>query len=217
MEHQKSTIRDIEIQDSYINEGYIFAGPLNFDMMNRQVSTVTGGEINLDANEFEALYILATNEDTYITIGQLCDVYRRKGAADNIDHVSAALENLMHKINQTGDGFMWIESTPEAGYKFKTRWGRKWNKTETVKTPAPVDVITPKNITNIKEHIRKPSSLQLTSLVIKGLGSIAAAIMIVLLLLYSAGIISTQKPEPILIEVDIEDQSVPLASPDKFE
>jgi len=206
-----------KLHDNEIASEYVFAGPLNLNRAKKQASTVIGGELILNECEFEALCLLAVNMDEYVTFGQ---IYEASWGTDettaNPDYATSALEDLIQHINQTGTGFMWIEHTPELGYTFKTRWGRKWNGNETKKEQAPDNIIQLEPLSDDTQHKSFRLTKRVTTM-IAGAGSIAAAIVLVLLLLYSTGIIQPQEPEPILIEVEIEDSSVPLASPDQFD
>ena len=108
---------------------YIFAGPLNLNKMQKEASTVMGSDIVLGQNDFDALYLLATNEDRHISFQQIYEAsWGRDKETDCLDYASKALENLIQQINRAGDDFMWIDYTSGLGYRFKTRWGRKWNK-----------------------------------------------------------------------------------------
>ena len=90
-----------------------------------------GSDIVLGENDFEALFLLALNEGKYVTFQSLYEAaWGKSESTDSLDFASSALENLIKQINRTGDGFMWIEHSPEMGYRFKTAWGHNWRKKE---------------------------------------------------------------------------------------
>jgi len=106
---------------------YIFAGPLNLNRSTKAAGTVMGSDIVLGENDFEALFLLALNEGKHLTFEQLYEAaWGNSEEAANLDLANSALNDLMQLINRIGDGFMWIEHTPELGYIFKTRWGHNW-------------------------------------------------------------------------------------------
>jgi len=212
MERQNSIKCETETHDNGIGQKYIFAGPLNLNKMQRQASTVMGGDIVLGQNDFEALYMLATNEDAHLTFQQIYEAsWGKEEATDSLDYASSALENLILQVNQIGDEFMWIEHTPGLGYKFKTRWGRKWRGSDITATNIPDNIESFKTAENSIQEQRKPSRVLLMGTLIAGAGSLVAAVMLVLLLLYSTGVITPPEAAPLYIEV--EDQSIPLAAP----
>ena len=105
-----------------------FVGPLNLDRRVKQASTVTGVNLTLNAGEFDALDILAEMEDTHLTFERLYSALRDKGnCSREHETVKLMLDSLSRKVNDAGEGFMWIEYDPEMGYTFKTRWGHNWH------------------------------------------------------------------------------------------
>lgn len=122
----------MEQQDNNAKElHYIFAGPLNLNRLTKEATTVTGSDITLGDNDFEALFYLALNEGKYVTFEQLYEAAWGKSEETGCPKAaSSALEDLVQEINRTGDEFMWIEHRPEMGYRFKTRWGHNWSTQE---------------------------------------------------------------------------------------
>ena len=102
------------MEDIAENKQY-FVGPLNINRQTRQADTVMGTKLLLGENEFDALDKLAEHEGEIFTLEQLNAAHEELGS-------------LMKQVNSKGEGFMWIEYEPEAGYVFKTRWGRAWYK-----------------------------------------------------------------------------------------
>jgi len=101
-----------------------FAGPLNLNRRDKQATTVTGTQLTLDTDEFNALDMLAAQEGESLTFVRLYEAVWNTG--DGSLSRSAArmkLEGLIWKIKETGEGLMWIEYKPETGYSFWTKWG----------------------------------------------------------------------------------------------
>jgi|GEM_PF-3434210 len=108
-------------------ESLYFVGPLNLNRKTKQANTVMGTELLLDAHSFDALDMLATQENKPLTFEQLyAAVWDAKDGADNRDAALVALNNLIKQVSAAGKGFMWIEYSAEAGYTFGTRWGHNW-------------------------------------------------------------------------------------------
>jgi len=222
MEHQNSPNSSTTLQDNAKEQMYVFAGPLNLNRKTRKASTIMGSDIVLGEKDFDALFTLALNEGKYMTFEQLHKAsWGKSEATESLEFATTALENLVQQINSTGDEFMWIENTPEMGYRLKTSWGQnriaqKAQKASEINVPKDIVSINTKEtiITEISKTnnstkvLKKPRVMTLTTL-LAGAGSIAAAIMLVLLLLYSTGVITPQETGPLYIEV--EDPRVPLA------
>lgn len=104
-----------------------FVGPLNLDRQTKQANTVMGTELFLNANEFDALDMLAAQEDEPLTFEQLYNAVWGEG--DNAYNREAAYEKMLdlaEQVDAAGKGFMWIEHCPQAGYTFRTNWGHNW-------------------------------------------------------------------------------------------
>ena len=131
-------------------KGNYFVGPLNLDRMTRQAVTAMGTELALDENEFNALDMLASKEDQYLSFHQLYEAIW--GDPESQIDESAAREsftNLVNQVNKAGGEFMWIEHVPELGYKLRTRWGNNWQKKSIIKVYTPRE--TEEETTNDKE------------------------------------------------------------------
>jgi len=204
MGYQNIAKKDISTHD--IGNQFIFAGPLNLNRETRQASTIMGSDILLGEKDFDALFVLAMNEGEYITFERLHKAsWGKSKATESLDNATAALEKLVQQINSAGDEFMWIEHTPEMGYRFKTNWGKN---PHTQKVP---EISITDNSTKVPE---KPRLMTLAA-ILTGAGSLAAAVMLTLLLLYSTGIMTPQEAEPLYIEV--EDPNIPLAAPENVD
>jgi len=119
-------------------KGNYFVGPLNLDRITRQAVTAMGTELALDKNEFDALDMLASKENQYLTFNQLYEAIW--GNLENqISEGSArsAFRSLIEKVNNAGGEFMWIEHMPDLGYTLKTRWGNNWKKKSIIKVYTP--------------------------------------------------------------------------------
>ena len=224
-----------EENESSVEQKYIFAGPLNLNVMSKKATTAMGSEIQLGENDFDALFLLATNEGESHTFQELYEVaWGKSETTDSLDVAQSALDKMIMQINSVGDEFMWIEFTPGEGYTFNTRWGHNWHTIDSKRSFVPrkrkAITVTPIIPINSKPSLipanqankttatsqtqnTKPKSRKSPIIkILAGVGALAAAIALVLVLLYSTGIISPQEVEPVHIE--IEDPSTPLASPD---
>ena len=214
MERKNGIKPNGKVHDNVLDEQKYFAGPLNLNRDTKQASTVMGIDITLGEMDFEALDLMVRKEGEYLTFQQLYDVsWGTSETTKSVEFATAALDNLITQLNSTGDEFMWVESTPEMGYKFSTRWGQNWSRQNEIKsfTPRIIENITaitaPLTNTGITRRQRRFSPDTLLA----GAGALVAALMLVLLLLYSTGVITPPAAEPLYIEV--EDPGVPLAAP----
>ena len=215
-----NVIREIESELKYT------AGPLNLNRQMKQASTVMGTELSLSAREFNALEMLVRKEDEYLTFDELySSVWKRSVNPDNIKDARISLDNLLTQVCANGEGFMWIEYEPEAGFRFKTHWGKNWD--SSVRTDMPPiafvqeansvdgtdgidyinDTTEPVRIHRVRliQQLRKPRIVAVTA----GLGALAAAIILMLLFLFNSPLINPAEADPVYIEM--EDPSVPLA------
>jgi len=195
MEH-KSNIKE-HINTSH----YYIAGPLNLDREQKKASTVMGGNLGLDGNEFDALYMLATNEGKYLSYQQIANA--SKGIKSE-----TAIKKLVEQINTAGDSFMWIEFEQGSGYMFKTSWGRNWS--ESKNTNDSVNSITEKvNASTEKKGKSNKTSLKTF---VSGAGALAAIILLALFTLLITGVIAPTSPDPVYIEAELEEREIPLAT-----
>ena len=110
-----------------------FAGPLNLNRKTKQATTVTGIELKLDTDEFNALDILAAQEGEIITFERLYEAVWNvgngsRGRCAALTKLEKLMVILIRKVDETGEGLMWIEYKPETGYCFQTSWKRKRQK-----------------------------------------------------------------------------------------
>ena len=132
--------------------GNYFVGPLNLNRMTRQAVTAMGTELALDDNEFNALDILASKEDQFLTFHQIYEAIW----GDSENQVSenaarASFTNLVNQVNKAGGEFLWIEHMPDLGYKLRTRWGNNWQKRSIIKVYTPRETEAEKTPDNDKE------------------------------------------------------------------
>ena len=212
MEHSNTTINDINMLDEK-RQKYT-AGPLNLNRRTKQATTVMGTDLQLGDYDFEALDLMVSNEGEYLTLQQLSEVsWSKSPTPENTEESQTSLNNLIQQINNAGGEFMWVENKPGKGFTFKTRWGQTWNE------PIEVDPFTlqstrarttlPNTTVNIeKSKKQRPSRTALLT----GAGALVATFLLVLLLLYSTGIIAPTSAEPLYI--DVQDTNIPLASPE---
>ncbi|MCL2575152.1 MAG: helix-turn-helix domain-containing protein [Defluviitaleaceae bacterium] len=111
-------------QDGIIKDYYI-AGPLNLDITNKQASTAMGSKIPLSSQEFDTLQALAQRQNDTVDFESIYQIAWNDGNFDR-QTVKASLKQLIQKISEAGQGFMWIEYVAETGYRFKVQWGRGW-------------------------------------------------------------------------------------------
>ena len=105
-----------------------FAGPLNINRQTRKADTVMGTVLPLDEEEFAALDMLVAQEGEWFTFEHLyTTLWSAKDDADDRKAAQTRLDNLIKQVRIAGEGFMWIECKPEAGYRFRTRWGHNWH------------------------------------------------------------------------------------------
>jgi len=183
-----------------------FAGPLNLNRVSKQADTVMGTKLSLEADEFDALDFLASQEGSPISFEQLYKVVWASHYADcNRDTARVIMDSLMKQVRLVGEGFMWIEYKPESGYSFRTLWGRSWqtgDKSSIIQafSPAPAVKKTPR-----MSNVSRPEIFQRRlALAMAGMGmTVMAAAMVLTILL------NGQAPELF----PIEDVQVPLASP----
>jgi len=187
------------------------AGPLNINRQTKQAKTVTGADIILDENDFEALDLLVTNEGKYLTFQQLYEAsWGKSTATDSIDYAFSAINNIIIQINNVGEDFMRIENIPGLGYSFKTRWGQTWKNSQdndfnTLGTEK----------SSVKTKTKKYGKRFSKKTLLTGAGTLVAAIILVFIVLYTTGVITPATSEPLYIdEIDIEDPNTPLAKPD---
>jgi len=210
---------DIESKSSENNNSledqYIFAGPLNISKSKRQASTVMGIDITLGENDYEALVFLVTREGAFVTFQQIYEAaWGNSETTDSIDHSYAALDNLVQQINKAGEGFMWVEYASGQGYRFMTHWGYNWRTQEILrinKLDSLQSYDGDANEIDIEEDTQEPVIKLSFGTILAGTGVLAAAAILVLLMLYSVGIISPTTAEPLHMDINVEDTVVPLA------
>ena len=188
------------------------AGPLNINRQIKLVKTVMGTDIILGDHDFEALDLLVSNENEYLSFQQLYEAsWSKSPSTDSIDYAFSALNNIMIQINNAGEDFMWIENKPGAGYAFKTRWGQTWRNNNANANSETLLTDSLNNTENKREYEKR--RLTKTTL-LTGAGTLVAAIILVLVVLYTTGVITPTTAEPLYIdEIDIEDPNTPLAGP----
>ena len=173
------------------------AGPLNIDCEKHKMSTVMGAELNLTDDEFEALYILASNEDNPIKFDTLYNKIWKSGDAAR-DRIRAmhAMNNILRRVEEVGNGFMWIEHDVKRGFTFKTHWGHNWLEQQ----PAP----------HILSAAQKSS--RHISIIKKAAGAVGL-IAATLILIFSPPFSGTYEPEmPCDDFLYLFDEQVPLGA-----
>ena len=206
MEHDIKVNTDPNVLD--IKGQKFTAGPLNLNRYTKQANTIMGTELVLGENDFEALDLLVSNEGKYLSFQQLYEAaWSKSDYTDSIDTSYTALHNLIMQVNNAGERFMWIEKVPGTGYIFKTRWGQNWNEPIDV-NPYSQQETTSNSPANTK--IKQMRYRQTRNALLTGAGVLVAALILVLILLYTTGVITPTATEPLYI--DIEDPNIPLAS-----
>ncbi|MCL2057122.1 MAG: hypothetical protein FWH02_07910 [Oscillospiraceae bacterium] len=105
------------------------AGPLTLDSHSNRAYIVSHTELDFTPDEFEALYMLATREDVPISFKQLyCSLWEREDGICRREEAREALNKIVEEVNAAGNGFVWIEYSPLAGYTFRTRWAHNRDK-----------------------------------------------------------------------------------------
>ena len=114
-----------KISENSIQEPVFCIGPLNLNRLTKKASTSFGTSLQLDENEFDVLYMLATREGEPQTFERLYAAVW--DAADGSNEREAALRilnSLTRKVKEASADFMWIEYAPNSGYTFRMRWRR---------------------------------------------------------------------------------------------
>ena len=202
-----NVIREIE-KDEY----KYAAGPLNLNRSMRRACTIMGRELAISAKEFNALDMLVTREGEYIAFDELyTTVWGETESLESKEDARASIDNLLMQVCNDGEGFMWIEYSPDAGYRFKTYWGK--NLDEDVRTDIPLLTFMPQADTTTPVNPKKPSQTRKPQLValLAGVSAIAAAIILMLLFLFNSPLFNPPEVEaPVYMEM--EDPNIPLAS-----
>jgi len=106
---------------------YHFVGPLNLNRKAKKASTSWGKGLSVNANQFDALDLLATNEGKPISFEPLyMAIWHTGDGSCNREKAMQELFNLMAQVNNDGDGFMRVVYTAETGYTFQSCWGHNW-------------------------------------------------------------------------------------------
>ena len=210
MELQNSIKCSHEKHESKTEKNHVFAGPLNLNKVMRQASTVMNGSIALNSEEFDALFLMASNEGEFLTFQQIYEVsWGKNKEAKNLDTATSALNDMVEKINEINKEFMWIESTPGMGYRFNTRWGHNWNSNNKKNSTTNITNITDSKTNKTLRHKMSVKTL------ITGAGALVAILMLALLyILQSTGLKTPPSPGPVYIEAEIEDSTIPLGTLD---
>jgi len=183
------------------------AGPLNLNMQTRQADTVMGAQLSLSINEFDTLYMLVTREGEYLSFDELYQaVWENSENPQSKEDARASIDELLMKVGSDGEGFMWIEYLPEAGYRFKTHWGDNWGSKEMAEAPS---------VPTLPDDLPPAASLRMRklSLAVKlaGIGMLTAVVILMMLFLFRSPVLNPPDAEP--IHVELEDPNIPLATP----
>jgi len=210
LEKKQNDISNCSMEDRYI------AGPLNLNRTTKQADTAMGTQIKLNDRDFEALDLLATNVGEYVSFDKLYNAaWGASKETSDISHAKASLDNLVFQINTIGHKFMHIKCSHGDNYKLVTHWGSAWKgKSRNVNETAGMTDYS----NNIKDMTGRSIKSKITSKrrgfmhkhLLTGAGAIVIAALITLLL-YITGVISPTATESLYI--DVEDPSVPLATP----
>ena len=119
------------MRDNDNKDNIYCAGPLTLDRQKKQAHTVMGTDLSLGGKAFDALDMLAEREGDSLAFEEL---YQAVWGVDETAGRAAAheaMDGLVQQVGAAGQGFMWIEHEPEAGYTFRTRWAHNrqtWDK-----------------------------------------------------------------------------------------
>jgi len=120
-------------------ENILNVGPLNLDRQTKQACTALGAELILEANEFDALDMMAGRVGETLNLEQIYQaIWNEPDGADKRSEAQTALSNVMEQVNANGKGFMRIEYQPENGYTFRVKWGQDWWKEKEPPHKTPV-------------------------------------------------------------------------------
>jgi len=172
-----------------------------------------GVELFLDEKMFDVLDILASRVGDYFTPEELCTaVCEGPETPDGKEFARQMVDNLLKLIGAAGNGFMWIEYLPDAGYVFRTHWGHNWKTQSSPIMPVSINEPTTEELTAAILKFRKRQSHYRPPLVavIAGAVTAAAAIILAVMFLLNAPVFQPADVEPAYAEFD--DPRVPLAS-----
>ena len=117
--------RKDKIQNDILSGMLYSAGPLHIDRRNRKAVTVFNNELPLGTKEFAVLDLMASQEGKSLTFEQLYRALRdMEDGIDNYESARLCVAFVVEQVKIAGEGFMWIEQSPETGYAFRTNWGR---------------------------------------------------------------------------------------------
>lgn len=190
-------------------DDYTFVGPLNFNRKEKTVTTVTRAQLSLTTKEFDALYLLATQEGEAVSFEALHGILQMPGA-----HRAATEKSLKHiisQVNESAAGFVRVGGHTEIGYTLHARWGHNWKNTPAATTTDFSHLHLP-HLTEPKSWYKRARKTLYTGAAILA----ASAALFVILIQTAPGTEPSAEPsfvqaaEPVEL-VDIYDFEVPLA------
>jgi len=172
-----------------------------------------GVELFLDEKMFNALDMLASRVGDFFTPEELCIAVCGESESPGIKEiVREVANNLLRLIGAVGNGFMWIEYLPEAGYVFKTHWGHNWKTQSTPMMPMPADEPTADELTAAMLKLKKRRSRHRPPFAAVIAVTVAVAAVVVLALLFLLYTPTLQPDDVVPVYADFEDPHIPLTS-----
>lgn len=172
--------------------GIYSVGPLRLNRDTKRVSTVTGSELSLTENEFDALQALVADEGEPLSFEKL---YEAAWQGGNEDFAKSSLNHLIKQVGEAGEGFVWIEKHPQNGYTLFSKWSDNWKRETTIQIFSDIEnttIIEPRTWHN-----------KISKTILSGMAILVASITLFAILIHG-------KPTP---ENDTgNDEPVPLTS-----
>ena len=181
-----------------------FSGPLNLDRKSKRADTVMGTQLVLDERKFDALDMLVSLDGEILSFERIYEsVWEDPSGSVSPEEALDELKDLIDEVESAGEGFMWIEYVPEAGYSFRTHWGHNWQ----ADAPGEDIYALPDDLMALPEKPKKPERRLVAALLV---GAVAAATAVVMIL--------TSVMNDLAADAQvIDDATVPLALPDKLD
>ena len=161
-----------------------------------------GTQLNLNEREFDALDMLVSFDGEPLSFERLFEAVWGEGEGSlSPDEAQAEIDDLIDQVEEAGEGFMRIEFSPDAGYSFLTNWGHNWHSQILCEDTFAL----PDGILTLPSAPKKQDRRLIATLIV---GALAAAAVVVLVL--------TSVMNELMPDLEIIDERVPLALPDKF-
>jgi|GEM_PF-5812984 len=180
----------------------IFAGPININGTTKQITTAMGTSFDVNALEYEILVLLVLHENTSFSIEDINHHLTQSNISTTHADIKKSIIYICNKISILGEGFAWIEPSPNNQYTFKTKWGHNWQQihNDTQKIAAESLIFVKKQA--IKKQITTRKVMTIT-------GLIAVSILMAVVFQF-IGMTPVSVPDNNYVYVAFDDTDVPL-------